>query len=102
MELSITTRDGVEGRTTLVLVGSVDLITRTELVETGRRILMEGRNLDLDMLEVDFIDSTGIGALVDLHNVAKAHGTQLRIPQMSTRVDRILQVTGLAQTWAVA
>ena len=102
MELTINQREGAQGRTTLVLIGSVDLVTRKALVDAGTGILAQGHNLDLDMLEVDFIDSTGIGALVDLHNVAKANGAELRIPQMSTRVERILQVTGLAETWAVA
>lgn len=102
MELSITPTESTGDRQTLVLVGSVDLVTRTALVDAGREVLAGGRNLDLDMFAVDFIDSTGIGALVDLHNVAKANGTEMRIPRRSSRVDRILEVTGLSDTWSAA
>lgn len=102
MELQIERVEGVEGRDTLVLTGAIDLVTRQDVVAAGRAVLESGRGLSLDMGAVNFIDSTGIGAIVELHNVARTHGTSLEIPRRSDRVERILEVTGMADSWVVA
>ncbi len=99
MQLVITSTAVDDGRETLTLVGAIDLVTRADLVAAGSAVLSAGRDLALDLSAVDFIDSTGIGALVELHNIAKAHDAVLLIPERSVRVERILEVTGLSGTW---
>jgi anti-sigma B factor antagonist len=99
MELVITSTDVDSDQETLALKGSIDLVTRTALVAAGEAVLAAGHDLALDMSDVNFIDSTGIGAIVELHHIAKSRGAVLTIPQRSVRVQRILEVTGLADSW---
>lgn len=98
MELSITREEGPEA-VTLVLEGSIDLISRQSLHEAGIAEINAGRSLLLDMMGVEFIDSTGIGTLVELQVAARNAGVGVAISRRSARVDRILEITGLADGW---
>lgn len=98
MKLTITRRDD-EGNCTLTLEGSVDLVTRDALVEAGREALSRGGTLTLDMAGVDFIDSTGIGSMVELSREAAARNVAMVVAPRSARVERIFEVTGLGQVW---
>ncbi|TIC79243.1 STAS domain-containing protein [Nocardioides sp. GY 10113] len=99
MNLTIT-RDDTDATTTLTLVGSVDLVSRGELVSAGTDALGADRALVLDMAGVEFLDSLGIGALVELDRVARSRGRSLTVSARSARVQRVLEVTGLDAAWA--
>lgn len=99
MELTITRRDDDAGNATLSLTGSIDLVTRQAMYDAGMDVLDHGGSLTLDMTDVDFIDSTGIGALVELTKAAASRGTRLSVSGRSARVDRVLEVTGLEEAW---
>lgn len=102
MELTITRHVDPEGNGTLKLAGSIDMMTRDRLKDAGMAILREGGTLTLDLGEVDFLDSMGIGALVELTKASQAHGRRLVVSARSPRVTRVLEVTGLDEAWAEA
>ncbi|SCG74865.1 STAS domain-containing protein [Micromonospora coxensis] len=88
-------RDG--GGVCLRLVGELDVSTAGELNEAIDRLAAEGeRHLLLDLTDLTFCDSTGIAAFVRGDNRASADGGWLRVIGATGRVDRVLQVTGLA------
>ena len=95
MELTINRSSDEAERDTLILDGSIDLVTRQALLDEGHAILEQGGGLVLDMAEVDFIDSTGLGALVELARAAKAQGSRVLIARSSPRVARVLEFSGL-------
>jgi len=99
MELTITRRDDDAGNGTLGLVGSIDLTTRQAMLDAGMDVLARGGSLTLDMADVDFIDSTGIGALVELTKAAESKGSRLMVSGRSARVSRVLEATGLEDAW---
>lgn len=94
MELTIG-RAGAE----LTPEGSVDLVSRRQLVDEGTQVLQEHGSLTLDMHAVDFMDSVGIGALVELAKVAESLGGTFAVVRPSTPVQRVLAVTGLSDAW---
>ena len=98
MELSIS-REEASDAVTLVLEGSIDLVSRQSLYDAGMTEINAGRSLLLDMVGVEFIDSTGIGTLVELQVAARNAGVGVAIGQRSARVERILEITGLADGW---
>jgi len=102
MELTITQHSDEAGHRTLALAGSIDLTTRQSLVEAGTAVLTEVALLTLDMADVEFIDSTGIGSLLELGRIATANGARMEISRRSPRVARVLEVTGLDSTWPAA
>jgi anti-sigma B factor antagonist len=90
------------GRAVLVVTGSIDLLSRNRLLEAGHAALRrEGcHGLVLDLSGVQFVDSTGIGAFVELASEAEDQGSTFEVRDPSPRVARLLEVTGLADTWA--
>ena len=53
------------------------------------------QRIELDMAEVAFIDSTGIGVLVGAMQRAKASGQEVEIVAVSVPVRRVLDMTGV-------
>ena len=102
MDLDITERPDDSGRAVLVVTGSVDLASRVRLLEAGHAALRrEGcHGLVLDLQGVGFVDSTGVGAFVELAADAEDRGATFEIRSPSARVQRLLEVTGLSETWA--
>ncbi|HET6550475.1 MAG TPA: STAS domain-containing protein [Solirubrobacter sp.] len=49
----------------------------------------------LDLADVTFIDSAGLGSLLAIRERAKQLGIELAIARVSDRVQRILEATGL-------
>jgi anti-sigma B factor antagonist len=69
------------GRGTLLAVtGRLDLKTATEFRLHGSEALHGAQDaLVVDLTEVDFIDSSGLGALIGLHRQATRAGLRLEI-----------------------
>lgn len=104
MELDIDVETaGNSGTTVLVVTGSVDVQSRDWLLDEGREALRtEGiTGLVLDMSGVTFLDSTGIGALIDLSHDADDFSVGFALRNPAPRVQRILEMTGLDTRWPV-
>lgn len=103
MDLTITERVNDKGARTLILTGSVDLASKPALAEAGRvALLQEGAfQLTLDLAGVSFIDSSGLGALIELAGLASDRGCSFALRSPSHRVQRVLDLTGLSDTWNV-
>jgi anti-sigma B factor antagonist len=90
------------GRAVLTLVGAVDVESRGSLQAACQQLLSEGPvGLVLDMSGVSFMDSTGIGALVEVSHSAQDSGVTFTIRRPSARVLRILQATALIDVWDI-
>ena len=104
MELDIDVETAPDsGTTVLVVTGSVDVQSRDWLLDEGREALrVEGiTGLVLDLSGVSFLDSTGIGALVDLSHDAEDLSVTFALRDPAPRVLRILEMTGLDTRWPV-
>jgi anti-sigma B factor antagonist len=103
MDLKITETATDSGARTLVLTGSVDIASKQVLTEAGRIALLEhgAHRLTLDLAEVSFIDSSGLGALIELAGLAADRGSSFALRAPSRRVQRVLDLTGLTDAWDV-
>lgn len=100
MDLTITAEPADNGRIRLRLNGSVDLVSRDALLEHGRSALLETpAGLLLNLSEVNFMDSAGIGTLIALSREAEDSGAGFAIEKPSQRVERLLTLTGLHDAW---
>ncbi|MCX4390345.1 STAS domain-containing protein [Micromonospora peucetia] len=98
MTFTVTYADRDGGGTCLRLAGELDLSTAPELNAVIDRLVDGGeRRLLVDLAELTFCDSTGIAAFVRGDNRVAADGGWLRVTGAGGRVDRVLQVTGLAE-----
>src|SRR5690606_12629887 len=86
----------IGGWTVVTVYGEVDVATAPELREVLVRLVGEGStNLVLDLDQVDFLDSTGLGTVISALKRARTHGGDLRIVCTQPRIARLFQITGL-------
>ncbi len=71
------------------------------LRETVRKVISENKRVVLNLAEVSYIDSGGLGTLVGLYTTARAAGGNVKLASLTHRVDDILQVTKLLTVFDV-
>lgn len=82
----------------LTVAGDLDMAAAFEL-ETRLETILRTEDVNavaLDLAEVGFIDSAGLGALIAVRDRAHQLGIELMITRVSDRVRRILHMTGLS------
>jgi len=87
---------GTGERRTLTVTGEVDIATAEEFVAEATACLDAVETCEIDLGAVTFIDSSGLGALVRIRNVARERGRQVLLTNVPPSVDRLLTVTGLS------
>jgi anti-sigma B factor antagonist len=100
VQASLTT--GPRGEIVLIREGEIDLATADQLRSVGGEALIANPTADahVDLSRVTFLDSTGIGALVHIRNLAAPR--DLIIDNPSEPVRRILELTGLTETFRIS
>jgi anti-anti-sigma factor len=95
--LSITARTDAGGTVHLRPTGEIDGDNAHEIREAVSGLLATGnpRAIKIDMVDVGFIDSMGIGALVHCYHAAAASGVRLIVCNPTAYVHRLLYVSGL-------
>jgi anti-sigma B factor antagonist len=103
MALKITNR-AVDGVVVLALDGRIVLGEETiALRESVKSLLAEGKkNLVLDLKNVTTIDSSGLGTLVAVQSSAKTAGASLRLCNLGSRLNELLQITKLYTVFEVS
>jgi len=96
MNLKTKTRH-VDGITVVDVNGRITLGEETKLLrETVQRLLGGGeKEILLNLAEVSFIDSAGLGELVSAFTSVRNRGGDLKLLQLTTRVHDLLQITKL-------
>jgi len=57
--------------------------------------LNESRQIVVNLAEVDYLDSTGLGTLVGLYTSARSVGSETKLAGLTGRVKDVLQITKL-------
>lgn len=87
----------------LTLSGDLDIQHADEFVALGRALVQQPgvRSLEVDLAAVTFLDSTGIGALIEIRNSAKEHGCHLALSDPAQCVRDLLRITGLDTVFSI-
>ena len=88
---------------TVRVVGPFDLASADDVVSAGRRCLAdEGtRTLVVDLSAVDFLDSSGVSALVQLRNGAERTGATVQVRGAGPQARRVIQISGLSEAFGL-
>jgi anti-anti-sigma factor len=98
-ELSI--RTSVEGTTaTVAAEGEIDLSTVDELRSAVTASTDGVDTLLLDLTAVEFIDSAGLGGLLELRSTLRARAVRLQINAGDGPVRQAMEITGLSELLA--
>jgi anti-sigma B factor antagonist len=84
------------------LGGTLDIATsptlRAALLEAADRANHE---IVVDLTQLEFLDSTGLGALIGAHKRAAEHGGSVRLVAHEGQILRLLRITGLLDVFSV-
>ena len=96
MALAIASRE-VDGVTVLELSGRITLGEGSvQLRDAIRDAIAKGqRNILVDLGEVNYIDSSGLGELVSASPTARNQGAKLKLLKLTKKVHDLLQLTKL-------
>ncbi len=102
MQLKITKRT-VDGIVAIECSGRIVLGEESStLREEVRKTLQDGaKRIVLNLGEVNYIDSSGLGTLVALHTTAHNAGATIKLANLTKRVGDLLQVTKLLTVFDV-
>ncbi len=75
--------------------GELDVATAPKLDEAIDGAVQAGKGVSLDLSGIDFLDSTGLRAVIGGLRRARAAEVPFTLEQTSPSVDRLLRVTGL-------
>jgi anti-anti-sigma factor len=82
--------------TTVRATGRITLNTNAMLENAVRDLTGEGKRIVLDMTNVDYIDSAGLGTLVSIYMHARRANCNLKIANPKQRVRDLFNRSGLA------
>ncbi len=92
-----------DGYAVLVLHGELEMATRSILSDAGQaQLAVPGLiGLTLNLADLTFLDSSGVGALVHLRNQATDRGVTMDLADVPTGPARVLTIGGLAETFGL-
>jgi anti-sigma B factor antagonist len=83
--------------------GEVDLATASQLRTKLLDLVEDGTGrIVVDLTPVPFIDSTGLGVLLAVHQRAKARGRTMRLVCPEGPVLRVFRLTGMEMVFAIS
>jgi anti-sigma B factor antagonist len=96
MPLRATHRDAAHA-TVVDLSGKITLGEGSALLRKTIRGLLDDKRIHivLNLADVDYIDSSGIGELVSAYTTAKGRGGELKLLHLTKKVHDLLQLTKL-------
>lgn len=101
MDLTITSR-AVDEFDVIEIGGEIDVYTAPRLRETIVNAVEAGQNrLIIDVQQVQFLDSTGLGVLVGALKRVRADGGSLDIVCTQERILKIFEITGLDKVFGL-
>jgi anti-sigma B factor antagonist len=85
-----------DDRAVVYVGGEVDLATCPQLRGVLAQLVDQGvYHLVVDLEQVSFLDSSGVGVLLGVHRRIREHGGSLRLAAPSARVRRVLELIGV-------
>jgi anti-sigma B factor antagonist len=93
---------GQPGTAVLRARGEIDVASAPEFHDALSGLIAEGPAiLVVDLSDVSFIDSTGLGVLVSAEKQTRADGHGLRLVVTHPQITRLLELTGLDEVFTV-
>lgn len=95
MDITIEAREA-GGRWVVDVGGEVDVHTAPELEGVLSALVEDGNyQLVVDLADVDFLDSTGLGVLVKTLKRVREHSGSLAVVTTTDRISKVFRITGL-------
>jgi anti-sigma B factor antagonist len=101
VDLTLSTREA-DGTTVVAVGGEIDVYTAPRLRDKFTELVAAGSyDIIVDMQNVEFLDSTGLGVLVGGLKKVRAHDGSLDLVCTQDRLLKIFRITGLAKVFVI-
>lgn len=101
MDLELDVVEG-DGASVLVAHGQIDVHTAPRLRERLIEMVSQGaRRIVVDLNDVDFLDSTGLGVLVGVLKRVRSHDGELILACARPRILKVFEITGLTKVFSI-
>ena len=101
MDLSLNTRT-VDDRTVVEVGGEIDVYAAPKLREALIELVQSGTyHIVVDMEQVEFLDSTGLGVLVGGLKRVRSHDGSMTLVCTQERLLKIFRITGLTRVFEI-
>ncbi|MCL2492478.1 MAG: STAS domain-containing protein [Clostridiales bacterium] len=96
MAISIQVTDNAaEKRWDISLAGEVDIATAPSVRERLSAALAEKKqNILIDLTDLDYIDSTGLGVIISVYGGIRADGLSVKLKNPKAGVRKLLSISG--------
>jgi anti-sigma B factor antagonist len=90
---------GDDGTACVAVLGEIDFSNADEVAQAFRDAVTDWSPpvLRVDLRSATFIDSTGLGALIEGYRAATEHDSRFVVVNVSSNFRRVLTVTGLCE-----
>lgn len=101
MQLRLSTRN-LDGALIVDCTGRIVFGEETAyLRDAVKKLIAEKQNVVLNLSEINYIDSGGLGTLVALYTTARNCGSSIKLAHLTQRVGDLLQITKLVTVFDV-
>lgn len=84
------------------LSGEIDIYTANSLKESINNMTKENlTSIEIDAQNLDYIDSTGLGVLVNALKKVKEEGNTITLYNIKNNIQKLLEITGLNKVFIV-
>lgn len=98
------TVEHIDGECVVTLHGDIDIANAEEVLTSATDAIntcpTDSTRIIMDLAAVTFIDSTGIGALVNVRNASRERGIPTLLRNVPLGVERVLTISGLTPLFA--
>jgi len=102
MQLIVNTRTVEDGILVVECAGRIVFGEESsELRDAVKALIEEGSRIVVNLAQVTYIDSGGLGTLVSLYTTAQNAGASIKLANLTERVGDLLQVTKLLTVFDV-
>jgi anti-sigma B factor antagonist len=104
MEIPIVSEPNQDGTVTVTVRGEIDFSNADAVADGIRGAIAElsPPTVWIDLKDATFIDSTGLGALIEGYRAATAGATRFVVVNPTAAFRRVLTVTGLCELFGLA
>ena len=82
--------------TTIICTGKITSDTSDILSDEVRRLIPQSRHIIIDLNNVSYVDSSGLGALVGMYVSARRAHVGMKLVKLNDRIAELLRLTKLA------
>lgn len=91
-----------ENLISIKVVGDIEMITIKEFKQQMFEIVQNSdKEIEIDLEEVEYIDSSGVGVLISLLKLQKKKGKNLTLSKVSPKVLNVLKLSSLAEIFNI-